>query len=65
MICRYCKKLGHVIEDCRKRMFNNQSRNNQIQGNGQIPAKTGTAPGNVNTRPTRAITAEQDPDVEQ
>lgn len=65
VMCRYCKKMGHVIEDCRKRMFNNQSRNNQVQGNGQIPAKTGATPGNTNTRPVRAIATESNSDVEQ
>lgn len=63
--CRYCKKVGHVIEDCRKRIFNNQFRNNQAQGNEQIPAKTGTAPGNTKIRPIRAIAAESNSDTEQ
>ena len=31
--CRYCKKNGHVIDDCRKRKFNNDRR----QGNGSQP----------------------------
>lgn len=62
--CRYCKKPGHIIENCRKRIFNNQSRNIQIQGNGQIPATTGTVPGNTKIRPARAITTETDIDIE-
>lgn len=65
VVCRYCKNMGHVIEDCRKRMFNNQFRNNQAQGNGQIPAKTGATPGNTNTRPVRAIATESNSDIEE
>lgn len=65
IICRYCKKPGHVIEDCRKRAYNNQFRDYQVQGNGQIPAKTGATPGNTNIRPTRAIITESDTDTEQ
>jgi hypothetical protein len=50
VICKYCKKTGHIIEDCCKRMYNNQSRNNQSyngqrQGNGRTPVNTGAAPG--------------------
>lgn len=26
--CRYCKKFGHSIEECRKRMYNNNLRQN-------------------------------------
>lgn len=29
--CRYCKKQGHLIEECRKREYNNRTRN-QNQG---------------------------------
>ncbi|KYQ48805.1 hypothetical protein ALC60_12143 [Trachymyrmex zeteki] len=65
IICRYCKKMGHAIEDCRKRAFNNQVRNSQVQGNEEIPAKTGAIPGNTNTRPARAITTTFDTDIEQ
>lgn len=28
IICRYCKKNGHTIEECRKRKFNNSRQNN-------------------------------------
>lgn len=62
--CRYCKKTGHVIENCRKLIFNNQTRN-QAQGNGQTPVKAGTTPGNTNTRPARAIITELESDIEQ
>lgn len=65
IICRYCKKEGHVLADCRKRAYNNQIRNNQGQGNEPIPAKTGATPGNTNTRPTRAIASESITDIEQ
>lgn len=65
IICRYCKKEGHVLADCRKRAYNNQIHNNQAQGNEPIPANTGANPGNTNTRPTRAIAAESTTDIEQ
>jgi len=65
IICRYCRKIGHAIENCRKRAFNNQVRNSQVQGNEKIPAKTGAIPGNTNTRPARAITTTFDTDIEQ
>ncbi|KYM96275.1 hypothetical protein ALC62_09294 [Cyphomyrmex costatus] len=65
IICRYCKKVGHAIEDCRKLAYNNQIRNNQTQGNGEIPAKTGAIPGNTNIRPARAIMTAFDTDIEQ
>jgi len=64
--CRYCKKLGHSIEECRKRIYNNNLRqNNQIQGNGQIPERTGAIPGNTKIRPTRVVAAEVELNTEQ
>ena len=30
--CRYCKNLGHTIEECRKRQYNNAIRQNHNQG---------------------------------
>ncbi|XP_071052959.1 uncharacterized protein [Onthophagus taurus] len=36
--CRYCKNLGHTIEECRKRQYNN-SRKNQKTGPHPKPAK--------------------------
>jgi len=51
MICRYCKKLGHTLEECRKRMYNNNlRRNSQAQGNEQIPARTEATQGNITSR---------------
>lgn len=32
-LCAYCKNVGHHINDCRKREYNNQRRANQFQGN--------------------------------
>lgn len=75
IICRYCKKPGHTIEECRRRLYNtnqnnygNNNRNNygnnyqqfgQNQGNQQTPEKTGATSGTTNTRPTRAVSVEQ------
>lgn len=53
IICRYCKKLGHKIEDCRKRKFNNDRKQNQVgsdsnqgqrSGNESGPGTSGSAP---------------------
>ena len=35
--CRYCKNQGHLISDCRKRIFNEQKKNNNaiIAASGQ------------------------------
>lgn len=41
--CTYCKKFGHVIEECRKREFND-SRKNQSQPPYSYP--TGSTPSN-------------------
>ena len=30
MWCKYCKKGGHLIEACRKRMYNEQRRANNV-----------------------------------
>lgn len=45
--CKYCKKAGHSIEDCRKRAFNNAKNGktydqNSNQGNFQLPGPSGT-----------------------
>jgi len=64
--CRYCKKVGHSIEECRKRIYNNNLRqNNQIQGNDQIPERTGAVPGNIKIRPTQVIAMETESNTEQ
>lgn len=65
VVCRYCKKPGHVLENCRRRTFNNQFRDNQMQGNGQIPAKIGATPGNTITRPARIIATESTSNIEE
>lgn len=45
-ICRYCKNLGHDIQHCRKREYNNkqyeQNNASSSQGNGQTPSSSGT-----------------------
>lgn len=70
--CRYCKKTGHLIDECRKRIYNNNKNNNndnrydkQNQGNRQIPERNGATSGKLNTRPTQVISAEKDTNIEQ
>ncbi|KAL0107437.1 hypothetical protein PUN28_015775 [Cardiocondyla obscurior] len=65
IICMYCKKPGHILKECRKRIYDNSQQNFQNQGNGQIPAKNGATPGNIKTRPTRMITGEPESQSEQ
>lgn len=38
--CNYCKKFGHVISECRKRQYNNQKRNQNLNSEG--PSGTAT-----------------------
>ena len=34
IFCRYCKHAGHLIQDCRKRMWNEEKFKNGIATNG-------------------------------
>lgn len=65
--CRYCKKPGHILEECRKRIYNNNVRQQNLQGQGneQIPARTGATPGNTKIRPARLVSGEPESDTEQ
>lgn len=65
IICRYCKKSGHKLEECRKRIYNNNLQQNSNQGNEQIPARTGATPGKINVRPTRVVSEEPESDIEE
>ncbi|CAK9811027.1 hypothetical protein ANTPLA_LOCUS7601 [Anthophora plagiata] len=64
--CRYCKKLGHEIEECRKRAYNNSrpnssfdSRNGQGRaGNAQEAAGTSAPRSNLPARSIHPIAAE-------
>lgn len=41
-ICSYCKKMGHLIHECRKRQFNeHRFNNNSSNGNNSGPRGTG------------------------
>lgn len=61
VMCRYCKKQGHKIEECRKRIYNNNLRQNaQVQGNEFVPERTGAISGKNNIRPTQTITVENE-----
>lgn len=65
--CNYCKKSGHVINDCRKRAYNMNKRategfeNNHVNsnedsprsGNGQVPPQNGALAGNSNPNQAR------------
>jgi hypothetical protein len=34
-ICNYCKKIGHLINECRKREYNNRHKNRQFNSTSQ------------------------------
>lgn len=52
--CRYCKKSGHEIEECRKREYNNARKNDQ--GNATGPAgRTGTTRQGAPSQDTRPV----------
>lgn len=46
--CRYCKKFGHTIEQCRKRQFNNSNRNQSQPSNHNL--NSNAIPGSSGTR---------------
>lgn len=51
--CRYCKKSGHEIEECRKRQYNNDRRPDS--GNPRDPSRRTDAPRADPPRNTRPI----------
>lgn len=57
--CRYCKNPGHVLEECRKRQYNNSIRD---QGNDYRPSRVGDGPrvgqASEPIRPIQATEAE-------
>lgn len=64
LMCRYCKNPGHVLEDCRKRIYNNTirgQRNNQGNANGlPIQDVERETTNNVMARPVMTIAAEEE-----
>lgn len=49
--CRYCKKQGHNIEECRKREYNRKRNQNQTQN--QVPGPSNSHnPSNVHLNST-------------
>lgn len=50
LFCRYCKTNGHVLENCRKREFNNKRFQNSNQGSmtRTFQPRNGSAPNRVN-----------------
>lgn len=58
-VCRYCKKNGHEIQECRKRQYNNARLN---QGNSEYPSRRTdeprAGPSNEPNRPVKIVTSE-------
>lgn len=59
-MCKYCKNLGHTIEECRKRQYNNSQR----EQSGNLPGPSGYRNTNPTdekriTRPVNAIETEE------
>lgn len=66
VICKYCKNISYTLQECRKRMYNNNQRqNSRTKGNVGIPARTGTTPENIKTRSTRVISGESELKTEE
>lgn len=67
-VCRYCKIPGHIINECRKRAYNNALKEKQqSQGNSQIFSETGATRGETtSSHPVLTITPdEQQSDQQQ
>lgn len=60
-ICRYCKNLGHTIENCRKRMYNNNNRNQHNTPN-QMRNRDYSAPNLDAGQSRRVFTLNRDDD---
>lgn len=41
--CNYCKRVGHTINECRKRQFNNQRQGNSLNQNNSSPSNSSKA----------------------
>lgn len=55
--CRYCKTDGHVIEDCRKRQYNNDRPRREVPGNAEDPSGGRDAPRGDQIHRLRPINA--------
>lgn len=54
--CNYCKKKGHVIEDCYSRKWQHERKERQNQGNGGAGHEKGApGPSNATKRPVNMI----------
>lgn len=65
-ICRYCKNVGHEIEECRKRQYNNARKSETGNANGP-PNHSGASrpdPSRV-TRPVNPIAVEEASEEEE
>lgn len=58
--CRYCKKDGHEIEECRKREYNNSRSQGNFPGPSRRPDPP-RSPGLQQPRPINAISASPEP----
>lgn len=55
-ICNYCKKVGHVISECRRREFNNSSSNNPRFSNSNFRTPNTHPPGTNSYNQNRTTT---------
>lgn len=44
VVCHYCKKIGHIMRNCRKREYDEKRRDNRQQGNEQGPSGPNSRP---------------------
>lgn len=54
-ICNYCKKMGHMVHECRKRQFREGQNINNNTGNQREAPANGTSRGPATTRPINIL----------
>jgi len=56
LICRYCKKVGHELEECRKRKYvNSKKENQQEKATENQEAENGHEPSTISARSVQQI----------
>lgn len=68
-ICNYCKRIGHLISECRKRQYNNNVNENQnantnrLQGNAPGASAASASRGQAVTRPLLPMNPNPHPQI--
>lgn len=63
--CRYCKNIGHTIEECRKRQYNNSRKEESGNAHSSSGRPDATRTNDLrNTRPVNPINIEENAEPE-